>query len=71
LVCPKPILPLPLSSLKQPNCFLNFQLDYSKIDSENHIAADSKIGSENHVAADSKIDQKTVSLPISTTSLPI
>jgi hypothetical protein len=48
LVCLKPVLPLPLGSLRQPDCFPNFQLGW--------VAADSKISRNNCVTADSEID---------------
>jgi hypothetical protein len=62
LVCQKPVLPLPLSFLRQPDCFLKFQLDWvaidSEIGSENCVAVDSEVGSKNCIAVDSEIDSK-------------
>jgi hypothetical protein len=62
LVCQKPVLPLSLSFLRQPDCFLKFQLDWvaidSEIGSENCVAINSEVGSKNCIAIDSEINSE-------------
>jgi len=70
LVCLKPVLPLPLGFLRQPDCFSNFQLGL--------VVADLEIDSKKYIAGDSdlEIESNNCALPIQkstvkTTSLPI
>ena len=62
LVCPKPVLPLPLSSLRQSGLFPKLLIRLSccrfKINSENCVTAKSEIGSENCIVADSEFDSE-------------